>query len=142
EGKPLIIMQVDRITLVRVECFHRCVNPGCQISAGRQLVRQEFASGQSSPPLTRAELDAIVGPAPIHINMVGDAMNPGSDGRSSGKSGQRLPDASEGLLGEVGGISVVGAEATKKGVNALVELFNDGYGSLGTPVFGLGYQLS
>src|SRR6185436_6188766 len=88
------------------------------------FVGTRFRGDTSFPPVIRARFDALSA-APIDVSVVGDTVNPGSDGRPAGERGQRLLRASEGALREVRGIRIIAGEPAQKGIDLFIEKLDE-----------------
>src|SRR5207249_2016436 len=80
-----------------------------------------FRGRLRGPPGFGPRLGVPVCAAPVHIQVVRDAMNPRADGGASAESRQRLPYPAECALSEVGSIGVIGGKAAQEGIDALIK---------------------
>src|SRR5262245_57986309 len=69
----------------------------------------------------------MVDSKPIHVDVIGDAVDPRIEGGSSAKSTESLPELNEGLLCKVRSVGVVGGQPAKKSVDSWIEHVDQPY---------------
>src|SRR5207237_8800319 len=81
--------------------------------------------GSASPrPLSRPVLGVPGRAAPVHIQVIGDAVNPRAGGGTPSEARQFLPDAAESELSQVSSIRIIGGKTAQEAINALIKKLN------------------
>lgn len=120
EREALVIMQVDGETMVFFEFLHGGIKLVRRITVGRRFKRTLRGISARLPPFIAAFVVAVGTAAPIHISIVGDAVEPRVERTTTTEALERLPDATECLLAKVGGSVIAAAKPAQIGVDALV----------------------
>src|SRR5947209_1249095 len=117
-------MQVNGLAQVRLQGIHGAVNKRRKIGLGDCLGWGGCAVGAVVPPFVGSRFTAPVGASPVHVKMIGDAVEPRVEGGTCRKGWKSLPRPAESALGEVRGVGIVAGKAPQECKNAGIMKFD------------------
>ncbi len=121
DGQFLIVMQVEGLPRVLVQLLDQRVEPVGRVRFSGVFERRGRQRGAGCPPLVGLRAVRLPLPAPVHMDVMRYAVQPGREAGTGLVVGQGGPGLGEGPLRQVGGVLRMAGNAAQVGENGSVK---------------------